>query len=58
MPHHGSVQGQAGWVFEQPDLMKNVPAHGTVVASVNTRTQVNTRYKATGSSGACSAEGQ
>lgn len=24
----GSVQGQAGWDFEQPDVGKDVPAHG------------------------------
>lgn len=24
----GSVQGQAGWSFEQSDLVKGVPAHG------------------------------
>ena len=24
----GSVQGQDGWGFEQPDLVKDVPAHG------------------------------
>jgi len=27
-PVIGSVQGQAGWGFEQPGLMKDVPAHG------------------------------
>ena len=27
-PIPGSVQGQVGWGFEQPDLMKDVPAHG------------------------------
>ena len=26
-PLPGSVQGQAGWGFEQPDLVKDVPAH-------------------------------
>ena len=24
----GSVQGQVGWGFEQPDLVEDVPAHG------------------------------
>ena len=24
----GSVQGQAGWGFEQPGLVEGVPAHG------------------------------
>ena len=27
-PLPGSVQGQAGWGFEQPDLVKDVPACG------------------------------
>jgi len=27
-PLPGSVQGQAGWVFEQPGLVEGVPAHG------------------------------
>jgi len=26
-PIAGSVQVQVGWAFEQPDLMKDVPAH-------------------------------
>ncbi|KAK4810510.1 hypothetical protein QYF61_004290 [Mycteria americana] len=26
-PITGSVQGQVGWGFEQPDLVKDVPAH-------------------------------
>jgi len=25
---HGSVQGQAGWNFEQTGLVEDVPAHG------------------------------
>jgi len=28
-PLPGSVQGQAGWGFEQPGLVEGVPAHGT-----------------------------
>jgi len=28
-PLPGSVQGQAGWGFEQPDLVEGVPAHGS-----------------------------
>jgi len=27
-PTLGSVQGQAGWGFEQPGLVGGVPAHG------------------------------
>jgi len=27
-PLPGSVQGQAGWGFEQPGLVEGVPAHG------------------------------
>jgi len=27
-PPRGSVQGQAGWDFEQPGLVEGVPAHG------------------------------
>ena len=27
-PIPGSVQGQIGWGFEEPDLVKDVPAHG------------------------------
>ena len=27
-PIPGSVQGQAGWGFEQPGLAEGVPAHG------------------------------
>ena len=27
-PIPGSVQSQAGWGFEQPGLVKDVPAHG------------------------------
>ena len=27
-PLPGSVQGQAGWGFEQPDVAEGVPAHG------------------------------
>ena len=30
-PVFGSVQGQAGWGFEQRDLVKDVPAHGSGV---------------------------
>jgi len=40
MPHRtygcslpGSVQGQAGWGFEQPGLVEGVPAHGRVVGT-------------------------
>jgi len=28
MPHHWIIQSQVGQNFEQPDLMKDVPAHG------------------------------
>lgn len=28
----GSVQAQAGWGFEQPDLVERAPAHGSGVA--------------------------
>lgn len=28
LPITGSVQSQIGWVFKQPDLMKDVLAHG------------------------------
>lgn len=31
MPRSGSVQGQNGWGFEQPDLVKGVPGHGREV---------------------------
>jgi len=27
-PLPGSVQGQVGWVFDQPGLVEGVPAHG------------------------------
>jgi len=27
----GDIQGQAGWVSEQPDLAAGVPVHGRVV---------------------------
>ena len=27
-PLPGSVQGQVGWGFEQPDLVEGIPAHG------------------------------
>jgi len=27
-PLLGSVEGWAGWGFEQPDLVEGVPAHG------------------------------
>ena len=27
-PIPGGAQGQVGWGFEQPDLVKDVPAHG------------------------------
>ena len=30
-PIIGNVQGQVGWGFEQPDLVKNVPVHGREV---------------------------
>ena len=33
MPLPGSVQGQAGWVFEQPGLVEGVPAHGRGVGT-------------------------
>jgi len=29
----GSVQGQVGWGFEQPDLVESVPAHGRGVGT-------------------------
>jgi len=29
----GSVQGQAGWTSEQPDLVEDVPAHGRGVGT-------------------------
>ena len=32
-PLPGSVQGQAGWGFEQPDLVEGVPAHGRGVGT-------------------------
>ena len=32
-PIPGSVQGQAGWGFEQPGLVEGVPAHGWVVGT-------------------------
>jgi len=28
-----SVQGQVGWVFEQPGLVEDVPAHGRGVGT-------------------------
>jgi len=31
----GSVQGQVGQCFEQPDLLKDVPAHGRVFGQDN-----------------------
>ena len=30
-PIIGSVQGEVGWDFEQPDLVEGVPAHGRKV---------------------------
>jgi len=30
-PIIGHLQGQAGWGFKQPDVMKDVPAHGRSV---------------------------
>ena len=32
-PLPGIVQGQAGWGFEQPDLVEGVPAHGRGVGT-------------------------
>lgn len=32
-PLPGSVQGQAGWGFEQPSLVEGVPAHGRGVGT-------------------------
>ena len=32
-PLPGSVQGQVGWGFEQPDLVAGVPAHGSRVVT-------------------------
>ena len=32
-PIPGSVQGQAGWGFEQPGLVEGVPAHGRGVGT-------------------------
>jgi len=32
-PLPGSVQGQAGWDFEQPGLVEGVPAHGRGVGT-------------------------
>ena len=32
-PLPGSVQGQVGWGFEQPDLVADVPAHGRGVGT-------------------------
>jgi len=32
-PLPGSVQGQAGWGFEQPGLLEGVPAHGRGVGT-------------------------
>jgi len=32
-PLPGSVQGQAGWGFEQPGLVEGVPAHGRGVGT-------------------------
>ena len=30
-PLHGSIQGQAGWGFEQPDLEGGIPAYSRVL---------------------------
>ena len=35
MPHLGNVQSQVGWSLEQPDVVKNVPAHGKGVGLVD-----------------------
>ena len=32
-PIRGSVQGQVGWGFEQPDLVEGVPAQGRGVGT-------------------------
>ena len=32
-PIPGSVQGQAGWGLEEPDLVEGVPGHGTGVGT-------------------------
>ena len=32
-PIPGRVQGQVGWVFEQPGLVEGVPAHGMGVGA-------------------------